>query len=135
MYRTGDRVRWRHDGTLEFLGRLDRQVKLRGLRIELGEIEAVLRQHPSIADAVVFSPDTAVPDRAQLVACVVENEACDDESLYEHLESRLPQYMLPSRIDRVAAMPRLPNGKIDVLAIKDAATTARARDPSRRRAP
>ena len=116
MYRTGDRVRWRADGSLEFLGRLDRQVKLRGFRIELGEIEAALLDHPDILEAVVLKREDE-PDRAQLVAFVVERNACDDDRIYRHLEPRLPHYMLPSTVVRLPMLPKLPNGKVDQRAL------------------
>jgi amino acid adenylation domain-containing protein len=112
VYRTGDRVRWRTDGSLEFLGRLDRQIKLRGFRIELGEIESALTAHPSIRDAVVVQrEDTA--EEARLVGYVVEEGSCTDEDIYRHLEQRLPHSMIPRTMIRLAELPRLPNGKVD----------------------
>lgn len=117
-YRTGDRVRWRSDGTLEFVGRVDRQVKLRGFRIELGEIEAALRSHPAVADVAVVKIDADQPERAQLVASIVPCDACDDDALFAYLEARLPHYMLPTRFERVESLPRLPNGKVDFNALE-----------------
>lgn len=116
MYRTGDRVRWRADGSLEFLGRLDRQIKLRGFRIELGEIEAALLDHPGVHEAVVLKHEDD-PDGGRLVAFVVAHDT-DDDTLFRHLEARLPHYMLPSTVVRLAALPRLSNGKLDYHALQ-----------------
>jgi amino acid adenylation domain-containing protein len=124
LYRTGDLGRWRHDGRLEHLGRLDRQVKLRGLRIELGEIESALLDHPDIADGVVVTRaqgeggGDAGDDRdVRLVAYVVTRDAhaagIDAAGLRQHLRARLPEYMLPQHVVRLDALPLLPNGKID----------------------
>lgn len=127
MYRTGDRARWRSDGSLEFLGRLDRQVKIRGFRIELGEVEAALRAHAGVAEAVVFPADTDKPERARLVACVVPHgDVWDERAIYVHLEARLPHYMVPTRIDRLEVLPRLPNGKVDLRALEDIVAAPRA---------
>ena len=113
FYRTGDLGRWRHDGWLEHLGRLDRQVKLRGLRIELGEIEAALRDHAAVAEAVVAT-HAQHEDDVRLVAYVVpRGEAPDPTVLRDHLRTRLPEYMLPQHVVTLDALPLLPNGKID----------------------
>ena len=113
FYRTGDLGRWRHDGWLEHLGRLDRQVKLRGLRIELGEIEAALRDHAAVAEAVVAT-HAQREDDVRLVAYVVpRGEAPDPTVLRDHLRTRLPEYMLPQHVVTLDALPLLPNGKID----------------------
>ncbi|MFP2963913.1 amino acid adenylation domain-containing protein [Myxococcus sp. 1LA] len=111
LYRTGDRGRWRPDGTLEFLGRLDHQVKVRGFRIELGEIEAVLRTHPSVTEATaVVREDASGSNR--LVAYVVPPLA-DVAPLREYLHQHLPDYMVPSAIVGLDAFPLTPNGKVD----------------------
>ncbi|MBV9999989.1 MAG: amino acid adenylation domain-containing protein [Verrucomicrobia bacterium] len=108
MYRTGDRVRRRRDGTLDFLGRFDQQVKLRGFRIELGEIESHLQAHPSVRAAVV----AARGDR--LVAYVVLSSPLEGiDSLRAHLRARLPGYMVPVRFEILDALPMTANGKID----------------------
>lgn len=113
LYRTGDRGRWRHDGTLEHQGRFDHQVKLRGHRIELGEIEAALQAHPAIVRSVVTTHE-ARPGDVRLVAYVVpQADAPATSALQGHLAARLPAYMLPQRIVVLDTLPLLPNGKID----------------------
>ncbi len=129
LYWTGDLVRYRADGQLEFLGRLDAQVKLRGLRMELGEIEAVLRQHPQVLETVVVVQDT-VPGDKRLVAYVVAQPAATSQepphqqlhtmhnghltsTLRDFLRQQLPEYMVPSAFVRLEALPLTPNGKVD----------------------
>ncbi|MCX7514606.1 non-ribosomal peptide synthetase [Frateuria sp. STR12] len=114
MYRTGDRGRWRPDGTLEHLGRLDFQVKLRGFRIELGEIEARLLSLPGVADALATTRELR-PGDVRLLAHVVAapGATVDEAALRAHLREALPDYMIPQHLVVLAALPRLPNGKID----------------------
>jgi amino acid adenylation domain-containing protein len=114
LYRTGDRARWRTDGTLEHLGRLDFQVKLRGYRIELGEIEVALARHPAIREAVVMVRED-VPGDPRLVAYLVaENPSAElADQLRAQLRAGLPEYMVPSAFVTLEALPLTANGKID----------------------
>ncbi|WP_074262236.1 non-ribosomal peptide synthase/polyketide synthase [Pseudomonas aeruginosa] len=110
MYRTGDLARYRADGVIEYAGRIDHQVKLRGLRIELGEIEASLLEHPWVREAAVLAVDGK-----QLVGYVVlESEGGDwREVLAAHLAASLPEYMVPAQWLALERMPLSPNGKLD----------------------
>jgi amino acid adenylation domain-containing protein len=112
MYRTGDLVRWRPDHTLQFLGRADQQVKMRGYRIEPGEIEAALRSHDGVEDALVTVHGQA--DQKQLLGYVI---GPGDQELGRHLRDYLrrllPDYMVPAAVVELPAWPLLPNGKID----------------------
>jgi 1-acyl-sn-glycerol-3-phosphate acyltransferase len=113
MYRTGDRGRLRSDGALEFLGRTDHQVKLRGYRIELAEIEAALEGHPAVSQgSVVTSVDER--DHMRLVGWVVPaSSPIEVEELTDHLRRLLPEYMIPHSWGIVESLPLTPNGKID----------------------
>lgn len=113
LYRTGDMARYRTDGMLEYLGRCDQQVKLRGLRIEPGEIEALLGQHPSVRESVVVVCEVAPQDK-RLVGYVVLKEGATfaSEKLREFLRARLPEYMLPAAFVCLDALPLTPNGKV-----------------------
>jgi hypothetical protein len=113
LYRTGDKGRWRHDGQLEHLGRLDFQVKVRGYRIELGEIEAALATHPEVGRCVVITREDQ-PGDVRLVAYVVPRTQMPAAGeIKEHLSRSLPQYMLPQHVVALEAVPLLPNGKVD----------------------
>ena len=113
LYRTGDLARYRSDGTIEFLGRKDHQVKLRGFRIELGEIEAVLRWHTAIGEAVVLCREDE-PGEKRLVAYVVSaGEPRSFRDLRRHLKQTLPEYMVPATFVVIEALPLTPNGKLD----------------------
>ncbi len=117
LYRTGDRVRRLPGGDLEFLGRLDHQVKVRGLRIELGEIEAVLSRHSAVAEAVAVVSEQSEP---RLVACVVPKPGCpapDDRHLQDLLQEKLPFYMVPAVFEILPSLPLTPNGKVDRTAL------------------
>lgn len=130
LYRTGDRARWRADGTLEHLGRLDFQVKLRGYRIELGDVEAALAKLPGVAQALAVVRSDR-PGDARLVAYVVAPDApaFAEPALADHARAVLPDYMVPQRLLRLDAMPLLPNGKLDrgALPAPDAAVDDGAR--------
>ncbi len=114
MYRSGDSVRWRLDGILEFRGRVDNQIKIRGFRIEPGEIESILTAEPTIAQAAVIPSQDAQGTR--LLAFVVPragSPGADPEVWHRILSERLPEYMVPSAIFALDALPLTPNGKID----------------------
>jgi len=129
-YRTGDLVRQRQDGTLEFLGRLDHQVKVRGYRIELGEIEARLAEHPEVIETVVVAHRTAGAADARLVAYLAAvNGSISNDVLREHLRASLPEFMVPSAFITVDALPRTPNGKIDRKALPDPDSVTIAIEP------
>lgn len=113
LYKTGDLARWRRDGTLECLGRLDHQVKLRGFRIELGEIETRLCRHASVQQAVVMVREDRPGDQRLAAYVVGVNEAVSAAELKSHLAETLPGYMLPSHIVVLTEFPLTPNGKVN----------------------
>jgi amino acid adenylation domain-containing protein len=119
VYRTGDVVRWRADGSLEFYKRLDDQVKVRGFRIELGEVEAALRREPSIEDCAVSAQDYGVADH-RLVAHILfrPGEVMTSSELRVALREVLPAYMVPQHFEEIEGIPRTPNGKIDRVALE-----------------
>lgn len=112
MYRTGDMVRWNIDGTMQFLGRRDHQIKFRGFRIELSEIETVLSTHPEIQAAVAMLREDRPGDR-RLVAYITSTSPLTNGQVRQYLAQRLPEAMLPSIIITLAAFPLTNNGKID----------------------
>ncbi len=112
LYRTGDLARYRDDGAIDYLGRLDHQVKLRGFRIELGEIEAVLTRHEQVREALVVARDYAGGD-VRLVAYVTGDPKPAAGELIRHLKDRLPEYMVPSAFVILPSLPLMPNGKVD----------------------
>jgi natural product biosynthesis luciferase-like monooxygenase protein/amino acid adenylation domain-containing protein/non-ribosomal peptide synthase protein (TIGR01720 family) len=118
LYRTGDRVRWRKDGVLEFLGRQDGQVKVRGYRIELGEVEAALGAHPGLREVAVAAREDGRGGR-RLVGYVVPQERPGPtaDALRAFVRERLPEYMVPSAFVEREALPRTRNGKVDVGAL------------------
>ena len=131
IYRTGDLARRRRDGELDFLGRIDHQVKLRGFRIELGEVEATLAAHPAVERAVVDIHAYGAED-SRLVAWVVlastagsqGGQAIEAEALQAWVGERLPEFMVPSAVVTLAAVPLTPNGKVDRRALPPPAASA-----------
>ncbi len=114
LYRTGDVARYLPDGAIEYLGRTDHQVKIRGMRIELGEIESVLEQHASVRQAVIMAREDA-PGNKQLVAYIVPQagQSLSISELRRYLKVKLPEYMMPSAFVELERFPLSPNGKID----------------------
>ncbi|MFH9794693.1 amino acid adenylation domain-containing protein [Streptomyces virginiae] len=143
MYRTGDLVRRRADGAIEFLGRIDGQVKLRGFRIELGEIEAVLSRHPAVRQVIVIAREDRPGDTRLVGYCSVLGPALDDNpgleaELRQFAAATLPGYMVPSAVVVLPALPLNANGKVDRRALPApelaADTTGRAPRDERERA-
>ena len=123
IYRTGDVARWLPDGNVEYLGREDHQVKIRGLRIELGEIENTIREYPGIIDCVAmvkqYSENIIV-----IIAYVVCKSELDVEALKQYLKKLLPDYMIPNRFEKIDEMPLTPSGKADRKALPEPAIQA-----------
>ncbi len=114
MYRTGDRLRWKPAGVLEFVGRVDEQVKIRGFRIEPGEVESAVAVHPAVREARVIVRED-VPGEKRLVAYVVGD--VEMEVVRAYLRRSLPEYMVPGAFVALARLPLTPNGKLDVKAL------------------
>jgi amino acid adenylation domain-containing protein len=121
MYDTGDLVRFLPDGNLEFLGRSDEQVKLRGFRVEPAEVETALRSHPRVKESAVVTRSAGSGDARLLAYCTVTGPVDRDE-LRSHLSEWLPEFMLPSAIVVLDELPRTPSGKVDRLALPDPAS-------------
>ncbi|MEU0032349.1 amino acid adenylation domain-containing protein, partial [Streptomyces sp. NPDC006335] len=121
LYRTGDRVRWRADGLLEFLGRADDQVKVRGYRIEPGEVEAALATHPKVRSVAVAVSGAGTSARlsAYLVPADPVHGIASVSDLREFLRSRLPEFMIPVSFTELSVLPLTPNGKVDRAALPD----------------
>jgi amino acid adenylation domain-containing protein len=132
IYRTGDKVRWRRDGALEFLGRDDHQVKIRGCRVELGEIESRLLEHPSVREVVVVAREDAAGEKRLVAYFTCQSSFSDDESLqaktedsstasslWRHVSARLPEHMVPAAYICLPALPLTPNGKLDRKALPE----------------
>ena len=118
IYRTGDIARWLPDGTIEYLGREDHQVKIRGLRIELGEIESTIREYPGITDCVAVVKQYS-ESIILIVAYLVSKSGLDLNGLKEHVKRHLPDYMIPHRFEQIDAMPLTPSGKADRKALPE----------------
>ncbi len=114
LYKSGDLARYRNDGAIEYLGRVDHQVKIRGFRIELGEIEAVLLRHPAVRETVIVAREDT-PGEKRLVAYLASSgeQAPSTSELRAHLQKQLPEYMVPSAFVTLEALPLSPSGKID----------------------
>ncbi len=120
LYRTGDRARYRDDGTIEFAGRVDRQVKIRGHRIEPGEVEAALARLPNVREAVVvMHGETSETRRLTAYVVPAKDAQAEPADLWRDLRRSLPEYMIPAGIVMLAALPLTPNGKIDRPALPD----------------
>lgn len=117
LFKTGDQARYRADGAIEFLGRIDNQVKIRGFRIELGEIEAALSQHPSVKEAVVVAREDVSGDKRLVAYLVLAQDARQGglyvEELRDFLKQTLPHYMIPAAFVMLDALPLMPNGKVN----------------------
>ncbi len=114
LYKTGDRARYLADGSIEFLGRLDEQVKIRGFRVELGEVEAVLAEHPGVkAAAIVVREDSLGEKRMMAFVTLRPGFAGTVEDLFSFLKRKLPEYMLPWKVEITEHLPLTPSGKVD----------------------
>ncbi|CAD0222723.1 amino acid adenylation domain-containing protein [Chryseobacterium sp. D764] len=122
LYHTGDLAKWKPDGNIEFLGRIDNQVKIRGFRVELGEIERTLVQQKDIREAVVISKDTEGSTKYLIAFIVLKPDAAKDvSSVRNTLKEELPGYMIPAQIIFIDKIPLTANGKTDAQALKDLA--------------
>ncbi|MUL37905.1 non-ribosomal peptide synthetase [Gloeocapsopsis dulcis] len=121
LYKTGDLVRYLPDGNLEYWGRQDEQVKIRGVRVELGEIATVIAQHPDVQESVVIASDDP-QDNQRLIAYIVTDKQDITTQLLSYLQQKLPKYMLPSAFIVLDALPLTPNGKADKRALPNCET-------------
>jgi acyl-coenzyme A synthetase/AMP-(fatty) acid ligase len=118
IYRTGDVARWLADGNIEYLGREDNQVKIRGMRIELGEIENTIREHPGITDCIALVKKHS-ENIILIVAYVVCKSDLEVEGLKHYLKKHLPAYMIPNHFEKIDEMPLTPSGKADRKALPE----------------
>lgn len=118
MYKTGDLACWTFEGNIQFLGRIDDQVKVRGYRIELGEIESVLQQAPGVKYGVVLARETGDGDK-RLIGYVICPQQYDKQAIIGYLESKLPPFMVPQLLMQLEAFSFLPNGKVDKKKLPD----------------
>lgn len=125
LYKTGDLARYREDGAIEYLGRIDQQVKLRGQRVELGEIEAVLKKHEAVRDCVVLTRQEGGEAHKRLVAYVVANDL-SLQDLRRHAQQMLPDYMVPSAVVFLRELPLTASGKLDRRALPEPALQGEA---------
>jgi acyl carrier protein len=131
MYRTGDLARWRSDGVLEYAGRSDQQVKVRGFRIEPGEIEAVLLGYPGIAHAAVIARGSGAATRLHAYVVPAAGHTPDPADQRRFVAERLPEYMHPATITVIPKLPLAPNGKLDRAALPEPDTAVAAYRPPR----
>ena len=131
LYRTGDIGRWQEDGTIEYVGRVDGQVKVRGYRIELGEIEAVVMGHEGVREAVVVAREDGSGGSKRLVCYWVKEEGAEVSAaqVREQVRERLPEYMVPSAMVMLGEMPLTANGKVDRKALPEAEAIGGEREP------
>lgn len=127
LYRTGDLGRYLPDGNIEYFGRADQQVKIRGHRVELGEVEVALRSHPDVESAAVEGVREASGDRVLVAYVVTRSEELTDGELRAHLAGRLPNYMFPSRFIRIDTMPLTATGKVNRRALPPPGPATRTR--------
>jgi len=135
MYRTGDLVRWRDEGVLEFLGRIDHQVKIRGHRIELGEIERAIAESPAVREVVVVAREDVPGDKRLAAYIVPRAEAVDVDAMRSHLQARLPDVMVPTYFVTLSSFPLTPNGKLDRKSLPPPTTLITAAPPAQAELP
>jgi len=122
LYRTGDLGRMRRNGEIEYLGRIDTQIKLRGMRIELGEIESVIASHPDLRQAVVIVKGQSEQQRLSAYVVVKNASEVSAAELRKHARSKVPEYMIPAEFWSIDAIPMLPSGKVNRAALASAGT-------------
>ena len=135
LYRTGDFARWRADGNIEYLGRLDHQVKIRGFRVELGEIEDALNRYPGVLASVVVAREDSPGDKRIVAYLVTRDDSVDPAQWREHLKTKLPDYMVPSAFITLESLPLTLNGKVDRRALPKPAEAESAADGNEEAAP